>query len=680
MRAFIVRPFNTQSGVDFEAVEHDLIAPALDALTIEGRTTQEIAAQGNIRADMFRMLVSAELVVADLSIHNANVFYELGIRHGLRNSATFLMRANIDKYPFDLSTDRYFVYDAANPKASLDKLVVALRATLATRNVDSPVYQMLPALKPPDPASLQAAPADFREDVERARDGEYCGDLRLLAHEARGFEWEREGLRCVGKAQLKLQAYPGAKETFEWLLKAYEDDIDAWQRLATVYQRLATEDAGLTDAARAELLARSTQAIRRVLESPAATARHLAEGYALQGRNVKSEWRDVWKAKTGSDAAAAALRSPLLKEAADLYAKGFEQDVGHCYSGLNAMSLYRLLTELARSQPMVWAEPFETEEEARLSLKNCDDLLAQLAGAVRWCMRATRTRLDGQTTRDDDEALWLAMSDADYTFLTSVKPGPAAQAYRKVLSAAPAFDVRSAREQLDIFRLLGVRADLAAGALAVFDELAPQTGQSQASATAPARVLLFTGHMVDAENRKTPRFPRTAAAEAEALRMITEAVSAEVGQVTGPIVAVAGGACGGDLLFHEACERLGVKTELYLSLPPERFVAASVARGGPSWVERFNRLRARIGARVLADTAELPDWLSSRAGSYTIWNRNNLWTMYNALAHDAPSMTLIALWDGGGGDGPGGTADLVQQTSSRGHKVVTLDAKRLRNL
>ena len=147
-----------------------------------------------------------------------------------------------------------------------------------------------------------------------------------------------------------------------------------------------------------------------------------------------------------------------MREAADLYAKGFEQDLSHCYPGLNAMSLYRLLTELARSQPAVWAEPFDSDDDARLSLKACDDVLAQLAGAVRWSMRATRSQLDRQASRDEEESLWLSMSEADYAFLTSVKPGPAAQAYRRVLSTAPAFDASSAREQLEIFRLLGVRA------------------------------------------------------------------------------------------------------------------------------------------------------------------------------------------------------------------------------
>ena len=45
--------------------ERDLIAPALDALGITGRTTGEIVAPGNIRADMFRLLLNADLVVAD---------------------------------------------------------------------------------------------------------------------------------------------------------------------------------------------------------------------------------------------------------------------------------------------------------------------------------------------------------------------------------------------------------------------------------------------------------------------------------------------------------------------------------------------------------------------------------------------------------------------------------------
>ncbi len=677
MRAFIVRPFNEQSGVDFEAVERLLIGPALGALGIDGRTTQEIVAQGNIRSDMFRLLVTADIVVADLSIHNANVFYELGIRHGLRANATFLLRANIDKYPFDLATDRYFVYDAANPAASLEGLTTALRTTLAGKNVDSPVYEMLPSLKPYDPTLLRVVPRDFREDVERALKAGYRGDLRLFAHESRGFEWESEGLRTVGHAQIKLKAFSGARETFEGLLKDGRGDVDADQRLATIYQRLAIDDPRCTPEQRRELFALSNQSIHRILESPVPSPRERAEAFALQARNVKSEWREALpgKAETG----AAALRSPQLKEAADLYARGFEQDLNHYYSGLNALSLYRLLIDLAKAQPAVWAEAFDSEEEDRQQLKTCEAVVDQLTGAVRLSLRARRNFLDRQNAPDEEDYVWMRMSEADFSFLTSAKAAAVGRAYRQALADVPEFDASSAREQLELFRMLGVRNEFVAAALAVFDELAPRPSAGAVAAGAPTRVLLFTGHMIDEPGRSSPRFPRTSAAEAEARRLITEAVTAELRLASGATLGLAGGACGGDLLFHEACAGLGIETQLFLALPPDAFAARSVQRGGPEWVERFNRLCEKIPARVLSQTAALPNWLLGK-DNYTIWQRNNYWILFNALALDARSLTLIALWDGESGDGPGGTSDLVAKVIARGYKVVILDVKRLKDL
>ncbi|MGD8948670.1 MAG: hypothetical protein PVI62_18540, partial [Desulfobacterales bacterium] len=78
MHAFIVRPFGVKNGIDFDRVDRDLIRPALKALKISGGTTGEFIQQGNIRTDMFEQLLIADLVVADISIHNANAFYELG--------------------------------------------------------------------------------------------------------------------------------------------------------------------------------------------------------------------------------------------------------------------------------------------------------------------------------------------------------------------------------------------------------------------------------------------------------------------------------------------------------------------------------------------------------------------------------------------------------------------------
>ena len=310
-RAFIVRPFRTQEGIDFDRVEKDLIAPALSACGIEGRTTGEITRQGNIREDMFRLLVVSDVVIADISIHNANVFYELGVRHGLRDRHTLLIRAagSKDKHPFDLQTDRYFLYDEANPESKLDELITALKSTLASSGRDSPVFQLLPRLKPHDRYALTIVPWDFQEDVARARNAGRRGDLRLLAEEAHGFEWGSAGLRLVGEAQFQIRALGGAKESFEALRRIDPDDFQANYRLGTIYQKLAGS-AGSSDA-KMDAIALSEQAITRVLartkpptdrdESPAEAAERRfqrAEGYSLLGSNAKTRWMEDWPQST----------------------------------------------------------------------------------------------------------------------------------------------------------------------------------------------------------------------------------------------------------------------------------------------------------------------------------------------------------------------------------------------
>ena len=149
--------------------------------------------QGNIREDMFRELVTADLVVADLSIHNANVFYELGIRHGVRPNATFLLRAKSDrKYPFDLQTDRYLTYDTANPAASVVALAEALDATLNSGRTDSPVYQLLPNLRALDPATLRVVPSEFmKRSISRAKGScaAICGCSHTKHAASRGRPW-----------------------------------------------------------------------------------------------------------------------------------------------------------------------------------------------------------------------------------------------------------------------------------------------------------------------------------------------------------------------------------------------------------------------------------------------------------------------------------------------------------
>jgi hypothetical protein len=95
-RVFVIRPFGTKSdsagkAVNFDVIHEKLIAPVLEKLELGGGTTGEIVEAGNIREDMFALILEADLVIADITHHNANVFYELGIRHALRKRRSVLI-------------------------------------------------------------------------------------------------------------------------------------------------------------------------------------------------------------------------------------------------------------------------------------------------------------------------------------------------------------------------------------------------------------------------------------------------------------------------------------------------------------------------------------------------------------------------------------------------------------
>lgn len=187
--------------------------------------------------------------------------------------------------------------------------------------------------------------------------------------------------------------------------------------------------------------------------------------------------------------------------------------------------------------------------------------------------------------------------------------------------------------------------------------------------------VLFTGHMIDAPDRKTARFPaRAEAAARDAIQQSLEEVLAKLTDA-GTMVGIAGGASGGDLLFHEVCGVLSIPTLLCLALPADQYIEASVAPAGADWVRRFNALIARHGPdaiRILNDGFMLPQSLTGGT-VLNVWQRTNLWMVEEAIAI-APQRTLLALWDGKPGDGPGGTEHLVESAPGFGIDVAPIIA------
>jgi hypothetical protein len=681
MRAFIIRPFGKKKDlkgveIDFDEVARVLISPALDAIKAEGRETLDIVKSGNIRIDMFRRLLTADLVIADLSIHNANVFYELGIRHALRDYGTFMLRCDADAFPFDLQTDRYFTYDKENPAACLPKLIASLKSVndeiakdYTTK--DSPVFMSLPKLVEQDPSLFNPVPQDFGEEVERAFAETRPGDLALFSNEVRGFEWEANGLRTVGRAQFNVKAFAAAKVTWEAIRKLEPTDLEANLLLGTIEERLGD-------------LTRSTQALNRALDNKSIKSDQRAEAYALLGRNSKTQWRVDWESEPSASRMKKALRSPYLNDAFENYERAFNEDLNHFYSGLNALAMLTIMVELGAAVPDVWSEPFDSDDEAERALASKRERAKGLAASVDLSLEAALGRLK----RDGKKDIWAEISAADLLFITSKRPARVAAAYREALAGAPEFACDSVRKQLSLFRDLGVLTT----SLAAVDEVVG----APAAASAPApqerkRVLLFAGHMIDAPGREKPRFP--ADKESVAREEIKKAIVKEMETGAGVASGYAGAASGGDLLFQEVCAELGIPTKLYLAIPAQKYVISSVAKAGSGWVDRFwksyNAHHAQGQLRVLSDNTEattddeyLPAWLRSK-DDYTIWQRNNLWMLFNALNEGCdpktgdPNITLIALWDGAGGDGAGGTADLVQKVEGLGARCEIIKTKEL---
>jgi hypothetical protein len=656
MHAFIIRPFGVKSGIDFDRVERELIRPALAELNISGGTTAEFIQQGNIRVDMFEQLLTADLIVADISIHNANAFYELGIRHALRDKRTFLIRDKGDEVPFDLKTDRYMAYDAGHPAASLPVLIEALKATLDSQTKDSPVFQLLPGLDSADPNRVLVVPLDFREEVQRAELSRKSGDLQMLSAEVDGFAWTAMGLRLVGHAQFRVGDWWGAKATWEAVRK-YEDlDVEANTLLGTVYQRLGD-------------LLRSDQAIERALRNRGMASLGRAEIRALAARNSKTRWEADWGHLTEMDAVQkAALNSPHLERSLDLYQKGFLEDRNHFYAGLNELAMLTILTKLAAAQPGVWVDNFDSEEEAAGRLRKLEERRRELAAGVKLAIESKQAA----AAREEKTDVWAEISGADLTLFSSTKPQRVGNAYKKAFAGAHAFAGNSARKQLLLYNRLGILADNARAAL---DNI-PVMEQKEATPKDAPRVILFTGHRIDAPDRRMRRFPPDS--EDHARAMIMAAVSREKEKSTGNLIGISGAASGGDILFHEVCEALAMPTRIYLALPKNEYIKASVADGGPKWIERFKRLCDRRQPEILADDGELPRWLRAKKG-YGIWQRSNLWMLHSALAISNDNLTLIALWDGKAGDGPGGTKDMVERARGRGATIIHLDAGELVN-
>jgi tetratricopeptide (TPR) repeat protein len=646
--AFIAMPFGTKPGADgaaihFNRIYAELLKPALQEAGCEVFRADDEQRAGDIRTDMFQELLVADLVLADLTLDNPNVWYELGVRHALRARGVLLVQGPRATQPFDIYTDRKLNYrlkdGAPDPDfvaADRAALAAMARATLAatSRRKLSPVYQLLDHLREPEwRALLLANKSEFsqgyevwRSRMEVARQKNLAGDILVLADETPTQALWLEAKRHAGNCLLKLQHFELALEQFDAALALEPDDKASLEKRAVCLGRLGHHEA-------------ARELVRELTERYPGDA----EVWALSGRVEKVHWQSRWR-----DAAlmpeqmreAAAVELASLEEAITPYHQAFIANPSHHYSGINSLTLHLLLKHLGGEVS--------------------DTVLDNLAGGVLWASLSAQQR--------EPKDYWARASFAELCVL--LNPTTTVQReYRSAVAAAQRdrFALASTRETLTLLRDLQFRPEQTAAALEVVDKEIARL----AAPFEPRQVLLFSGHMLDAPDRPQPRFPADKLPQAAAaLHQALDALGAGDGDLL-----LTQGAAGGDLLFAEACRERGVRVQLLLPLEEPEFIERSVlpSSGGEDWRRLYFELKStlRLAPRIL------PDELGPLPPGANAFERCNLWLLHTALACGPEKVRFVCLWDGGGGDGPGGTAHMYNEVKRRTGRVTWIDTRRL---
>jgi hypothetical protein len=332
---FVLMPFGQKPAagaaglvIDFDAVYRDLIKPAIEAAGLEPIRADEEMTGGVIHKPMFERLILCEYAVADLTNANANVFYELGLRHAVKPATTVLMFAqDTGQLPFDVSLLRALPYrlDPGGKPAAAEADRSALVEKLgAARDfpTDSPVFQMVEGF--PD---LQRLKTDVFRDRVR-----YSEERKAELAVAR-----KQGLEAVRAVEAKLDPIADADSgvVIDLFLsyravKGWDDMIALAGKMspplaATVMVReqlgLALNRAGRRDEA------------ERVLLDLIAKRGPSSETYGILGRVYKDQWEAAGQGF---------LADGLLDKAIDAYLKGFEADWRDAYPGINAVTLMEL--------------------------------------------------------------------------------------------------------------------------------------------------------------------------------------------------------------------------------------------------------------------------------------------------------------------------------------------------
>lgn len=652
--AFVVMPFGRKQGpdgrwIDFDRIYYDLIKPAVEAAGFESFRADQESVSGDILTDMFQELLLADMVVADLSIDNANVFYELGVRHAMRKRGVVHIQSGRPYLPFDIfnvrtipyQIDRFGRPDPEHVEKDKQAITKITRETWASDvdRVHSPIFNLLDGLAEPNRGTLRTPLAtgfwreynEWRERVTISQRQKRIGDILLLTEEIRNPLIREEAISEAGRAMRGLGRFELALQQYRHGLAINPRNIEFRREESFYLNRLNRTDEAIV------------KLERLLLDHPLDT-----EAISFLGRIYKQMWTETWEGIEDETTRLAEAFDALhwLIKATHTYLAGYRLDQNDHYPGINALSLAMLVDFLATKNNLTNDPDVESIRAD----------LPKIKGAVQFA-------LENRTDRDSSD-YWALASLAELQVSIADDPVKVSRTYKRALTAARknVYNLQSALGQLRLLQSLGFRPEFVqAGIEAIRNELdrihhEEETEDTGGNLDTP-QVFIFSGHSLDHPNHNEPRFPL--GMEKEVRDKIDKALD-KFNADNHDLAITCGAAAGGDIIFIEVCLERGMNVEVHLPFEEARYIQRAVSYAGDSWIERFYNIRNNPNVKIWLQ----PDYLGPVKFGDDVYERNERWALYSSFIHGIDRMRLIALWDGAMEDdltGPDKMLDRVRQ-------------------
>ena len=345
---FVDMPFGKKKDpisaveIDFDHIYESAIKPGIEDAGLEALRGDEEKSGGIIHTAMFARLILAEFVIADLTLANANVFYELGVRHAAKPFTTVSIYANTHQLPFDVAMIRSINYKLENGKIS-DSEVKKLRKEIGTRLAesiqgeatnDSPLFQLIPKFPGIDlPLEVTDAFKDrikyekkFQEKLENAKNNnkskeEKRNALLQIRHELGNLKSvQRNVLVDLMYSFRSIECYDEMAELCEGFPDSLQNTDIVRQQWAFALNRCEKNQRNN----RKKAISILDDLIKEHGSDP--------ETFGILGRVHKDRYKEY---KESKDIRA----SSALDDAIDAYTKGFMSDPRNYYPGINAITL-----------------------------------------------------------------------------------------------------------------------------------------------------------------------------------------------------------------------------------------------------------------------------------------------------------------------------------------------------